>query len=563
MKNKFSYFLLITVFILVLISPLPFNLQAAEAEIDIGDVIKETEQQPAVEAEEPDIPELKEEELRAPLKDLGGRKVLVEEIIITGNNVLSTEKLEGLVNTEEYTGKKISFVEMENAALAITRYYRKEGYFVARAYIPVQEMEDNTLEITVIEGNYGEFILKNNSLVRDKTVQAMLDAVKSKNIISVDTIERAMLIINDTPGAVVTQADVMPGEKVGTSDFAITASPSSRYSGYLLADNYGSDYTGEDRLTAALNINSPFTLGDRITLRGMLTDYSGIENYRLSYSLPITYSGWRTEFYYADTEYELGDIYSVLNIIGESQDLGVSFSYPSVRTRLKNTEFFADFKYRDLADRQDGTITAEKEIKKLNTGFEYEKNYRLFDFNSQRLFNTELTMGELKRTPDNSDFEDTAGIYSKINFELAENIDFNSRWSLESSLRAQYALGDKNLDGSEDFSLGGITGVKLYPSGEFSAENGYLINLELIYKLPNINHYSHSLSIFYDRGYADMADEVVGFEDRTLQDLGLGYHADYKDFFANISLAYKIDDEDITSEEDYDSRALIQAGFVF
>jgi hypothetical protein len=60
-----------------------------------------------------------------------------------------------------------------------------------------------------------------------------------------------------------------------------------------------------------------------------------------------------------------------------------------------------------------------------------------------------------------------------------------------------------------------------------------------------------------------MADEVVGFEDRTLQDLGLGYYVNYKDFFTEIHLAYKIDDEDITSEEDYDSRALIQAGFVF
>ena len=563
MLKKFNSSFLILILILLLSTSLVLAQEEGnKPEIDIGDVLKETEGV-EVEEEKEDIPEIEGQEIKEPLKDLGGRKVLVEKIIVEGNSEIADKKLKALVNTAEYTGKKFTLSQMEEAAVEITRYYRQQGYFVARAYIPVQEMENETLKIAVIEGNYGKFILNNNSLIRDKNVQEMLDAVQSENIISVDTIERAMLIINDTPGAVVTQSDVMPGEDLGTSDFAITADASKRFSGYLVADNYGSDYTGQDRLSGSLNINSPFNLGDRISISGLLTDYRGIENYRLAYSLPLSADGLRAEIAYADTVYELGDIFSGLNIEGSSEAIELNFSYPTKRTRLENTEFFADFKYSELEDRQLGVKTAEKTIKSFNTGFEYSKNYRLADWNSQRIFNIDLTMGDLKRSPNNSAVEDTAGIYTKLNLGLEENINFNSKWSLDSSLRTQYSFADQNLDGSEDFSLGGTNGVRLYPSSEHSAEEGYLINLELFYNLPDINNYSHRASIFYDRGYADMADRVNAFESRTLQDLGLGYYLNYKDFFANIHLAYKIDDQEITAEDDYDNRVLIQAGFVF
>ncbi len=54
----------------------------------------------------------------------------------------------------------------------------------------------------------------------------------------------------------------------------------------------------------------------------------------------------------------------------------------------------------------------------------------------------------------------------------------------------------KNLDGSEDFSLGGAYGIKVYPDGELSAENGYLFSTELKYKLPAFNELSSQVGVF-------------------------------------------------------------------
>jgi hemolysin activation/secretion protein len=170
----------------------------------------------------------------------------------------------------------------------------------------------------------------------------------------------------------------------------------------------------------------------------------------------------------------------------------------------------------------------EKEIDALYIGILYVKAYRINKGDSRRQVKFDYTLGNLgfKDPADKAIDEagpNTNGYYSKINLSLTENIVFNSKWSLDSLLAGQYALQGKNLDGSEDFTIGGPSRVKFYPSGEHSAENGYLLNMELYYNLPDYKEISSRVSIFYDYGYATMADQTPGFDSRSLQDIGLGY----------------------------------------
>ena len=231
---------------------------------NIGNVEKEIKA-PEIKKEQPVLPEIKQKEYKAPMVD-SGKKILINDFKITGNEHISLNDLEKFF--VESKGKELTFNQLQEIVVSITKYYREKGYFVARAYIPAQNINENNnvLEIAVIEGNYGEFKLKNSSLVKDSVVQGMLDDAKARdNVISTNTLERSMLIINDTPGAIVTQADVMPGEEVGTSDFMVTTEASQRIDGYIVADNYGSRYTGKYRLMSGVNINSPFEIGDKIS----------------------------------------------------------------------------------------------------------------------------------------------------------------------------------------------------------------------------------------------------------------------------------------------------------
>ncbi len=56
-----------------------------------------------------------------------------------------------------------------------------------------------------------------------------------------------------------------------------------------------------------------------------------------------------------------------------------------------------------------------------------------------------------------------------------------------------------------------------------------------------------------------MSEKISDEQNKTYQDIGLGYYAGFKEFFLNAHLAYKIGNSDVKSEEDYDSKFMFQA----
>ena len=459
-----------------------------------------------------------------------------------------------------YAGKSYTLGELEKIASLITKKYREEGYFVARAYIPKQSMSEGILEIAVIEGNYGVFHLKNSSLVSNERVQAMLDDIKGDNVVSVDTLERAMLIINDTAGVKVTGADVKPGEKVGTSDFSITTEATNPYSAYIISDNYGSKYTGRYRVNVGLSANSPLGYGDKFGINGVISTKTDLKNGKVYYNFPLMANGLRGEISAAKTTYSLAEDYAALDALGHSTSLEALLSYPLIRTRLETLNLSLGLVHKEMEDEVRSTATlTKKESDALNVGANYLKNDTLFGFNSTLSTQVTLTMGDLD-SPTNTD---TDGSYSKIAGSMEQNVELTPEYALTASLRFQKALGNKNLDGSEDFSLGGAYGVRAFPDGEHSSENGYLLGLELFYTLPTIETISHKVSVFADTGYASMEKSNGTSQSRHLSDVGAGYQASYKSFFTKAQVARVVGGEKVESENERSTRLLLQLGYVY
>lgn len=500
--------------------------------------------------------------------DKSGKTIFVKAFKITGAINIQESKLQKLLSS--YTNRDLTFKELTEAASIITKIYRESGYFVARAYIPVQSMQDGILEIVVIEGNYGKFKLNNTSRVKDSTVQGMLDDVKDKHIVSVNTIERVMLIINDTPGVRITSFDVMPGEQIGTSDFVVRTEATPFCDGYILSDNYGSRYTGKYRVMAGANLNSVAGIGDKLSLSGLLSNGTDLRNGRIAYSVPVMQNGLRAEVGYSTTSYYLSKEYESLNAKGKSKTVDLTLSYPIIITRAETLKVMATLASKDLADYQDEVITSDKEITSLSIGLSHTKDQTIFGLNSQINSGLTLTSGKLVFVDNASNVADEAGAntqgkYNKINGYIGASSILNQDMSLKTTLRFQKTLGHKNLDGSEDFFIGGSNGVKVYPDGEIGAENGMMLNVELLKNLPAYQNISHKVGLFYDIAKVSMEDDSkdVTFESRTLQDVGLVYNASYKQFFAKAQAARVVGGERVVSEPEYKTRMLFQLGLIF
>lgn len=502
------------------------------------------------------IPSITPEALKEPMVQDGGKQIEVKSFTFSGALHVSEDKLRSRI--QGYAGKSHSFAELQKITSLITKAYREEGYFVARAYIPKQDMKNGVLEIAIIEGNYGDFKLTNTSLVNNERVQGMLDNGKGDNIVSTNTLERAMLIINDTPGAKVTGADVMPGQKVGTSDFAIKTEATNPYSGYILSDNYGSKYTGKYRVNLGLNANSPLGYGDKFGISGVISTANDLKYGRIYYNFPLMDNGLRGELSAAKTTYSLAEEYEALDALGTSTTLEASLSYPLIRTREETLKFSLGYAHKNMEDEASATVT-KKESDALNLGLMYTKNCTLFGLPSSTTANLTLTSGNLD-SPTNLD---TDGRYTKVSASIEKGIEFNAEYSLTTSLRFQKALNHKNLDGSEDFSLGGAYGVRAFPDVEHSAENGYILGAELFYTLPSFEGINHKASIFADSGYASMEKDNGTLESRQLSDVGIGYQAFYKEFFAKAQVARVMGGEKSTTEDKDSTRALLQIGWMY
>ena len=535
---------------------------------NIGDIEKQVQPpREAVKGQSNAIPALPSGEVKEVMSEMGGRSVEVKSFAISGNAHIDTNTLLSLVSS--YAGKAYTLGEMEKIASLITKKYREDGYFVARAYIPKQSMNNGILEIAIIEGNYGEFKLSNTSLVSNERVQGMLDDVKGDNIVSVNTLERAMLIINDTPGAKVTGADVMPGQKVGTSDFAIKTEATNPYSAYIVGDNYGSKYTGRYKVSLGLSANSPLGYGDKLNLNGVMSTTGDLKNGKVAYSFPLMDNGLRGEISAAKTTYSLAKEYAALDALGNATTLEASLSYPMIRTREQSLTFSLGYAHKNMEDEVRSTTTlTEKESDGLSLSALYNRNCLLFGLQSTTTAQLTLSYGDLRFKDAAALALDAAGAqtdgdYSKISGSLEKSLQFNPEYSLTASLRFQKALGNKNLDGSEDFSLGGAYGVRAFPDGEHSAENGYILGAEFFYMLPSYEGIAHKVSLFADTGYAKMENALAGSEGRHLSDVGIGYQAFYKEFFAKAQIARVIGGESVTSESEYKTKALLQIGFVY
>lgn len=515
-----------------------------------------------------DIPILKKDEINIEgiksdtLKtNDSNQKVFIKNFSFLGNSKISNDELFDVV--KDYVNKELTFNQIQEVLAVVTKVYEDKGYFIARAYLGKQDLNenDNILQISIIEGNYEDIKLNNNSLVNDNAIEAILNNVKSNETINIKDIERALLLINDRNGVEVTSSVIEPGNSLGSSSLTIEAVATPRVNGYVVADNFGSRYTGYYRVQALANINSIVTLGDKLSVLGLVSNGADLKNGKLAYEIPLNSYGLKADFAYSRINYDLVKEYKEFNAKGNSNIYESGLSYPLIRSTNESLYIKGKYFHKDLKDYYDSSFNLDEKrtINSFVASVDYDKNYSIGIIPARVFVNLNFTTGHLNSKLNKLN----DGSYNKVDAYIANDIYFNDIFSLKSNLTAQKVLGNKNLNGNEDIYLGGAYGVKVYPDSEQSAENGYMLNLELLSNFPKIESYFHRVGLFYDMG--NVYEEKVTTNDRkTLQDVGIGYYANYKDFFARVQMAWAINYGVSDKYEPHqNSKLLFQTGMVF
>lgn len=479
---------------------------------------------------------LPKEPVRPAKRSASTVRVEVKGFRITGVRAFPEAELQKLL--ADSVNKTLDLEQLRELAGRITRYYREHGYLLARAYLPAQEIRGGIVEIAVLEGRLGKLKIENHSLVSDAAVRRTLADIQVGKAVEAGSLERRLLLLNDLPGVEV-RSTLKPGASVGTTDLDVQLLGTRRLTGYAALDDFGNRFTGDLRLGAGLNVNSPTGIGDSLSLQGIAA--ADLDYARLAYQMPTGAQGLMLGAAMSHLSYELGKDFAPLKAHGTAE-IGTLYAlYPLQRSRARNVNLQLAYEGKHLEDREDAIgVANDKVIWVWTLGASGD---RIDGVAGGGVWNWSVayTGGKLSLDPI-SEGLDAAGLrtqggYTKVAAQLARIQSLADRLSLYVRVSGQAA--GKNLDASEKMALGGPFGVRAYPQGEAPCDDALLGDLELRYALGE----GWQLT-----GFADAADgrishaPLAGTRDNSRSLSGAGFGLNWSrtaDFYLQSFLAWR------------------------
>ncbi len=511
--------------------PLILPLSVLAAPPDAGQILQEQRSQKPLPSQLPPQADVE----KTPEKTENGIRILVKGFTFSGyEGLLSEPELQSLVAKD--IGKKLSFDELQSLVTRVTHYLRSQGWLLARAYLPDQDITSGVIHIAIIQGKSDGSL----TVIGDETLRIGKEhlqhigehAIQKNTPLKAQDLERSLLLMNDLPG-ISAKASLSPGEAPGTTAVKIKATEGALFDGSLWFDNYGNRYTGAERGNAMVNINDPHRIGDRFTF--LFTTAEHLKVGQVSYSAPISTSGLRADLSYTDIRYELGKELSSLDADGNAHTVNVGVSYPWIRSRRANITTTVNYEFKDLSDSASGTKLHDKQLHSATLGTAGDMSDVFFG-GGVTSWGASVTHGSMNERTADIAITDTEGSYTFFNINLARLQKLTKDLMMRVSLRSQYSLD--NLDSSEQFSLGGPYGVRAYPVSEAMGDEGHLFNLEASYAIAIPERFGDlKWNIFYDAGqivlhkntWANAISTATNKNRYWLQGAGTGFDYSYDD----------------------------------
>lgn len=484
----------------------------------------------------------------------------IRHFTIQGQKLVSESILQALI--VDLTGNDRTLADLKKATERITNYYRDKGYPLARAYLAPQELSDGDVTISVLEGTLSSINLENQARLNDVRVKTVAGRIPQNAPLQIKKVNRAILLLRDTPGVSDVQARLSAGEDPGQTEMTLNLSPSQLITGRLDADNHGSLFTGRNRIGGSINFNSLAGLGERISAQVLASDES-LYYGRLTGQLPIGINGMNIAVNLTHVQYQLGDVFKRLKATGRVNSAEVSLAYPFIRDLTFNLTGQTSLKYSDLKDEiRVAETVVDKSTKKASWSLTMNSRDNLLGGGINEA-SAGYAIGDLSiDSPSARDLDAvrarTEGAYGIFNVDLSRLQFITNRISVNVSARSQYA--SKNLDSSEKFVLGGPYGVRAYPIGEGTGDRGWLVNAEAKYAfLPNLYG-----SIFYDLGAVHINEKpfLITPNTKRLAGPGIGFGGGYKALGWKASLAWR-DTQEPVAEKDKTPRFWLQGNLAF
>jgi len=508
---------------LALMASIPAAAQTAGAGTDAGQIERRiddaTPQQPRRPERGADLPDLPEE--------AGDDEA---EFTLAAVSLLGVETLSAadLAPTyEDLLATTVTTATAAEIANEITRIYRDAGYVLSRAFVPPQTIDTGVLTVQVAEGSVTEVVFEG---IDDAPVDlgAYADAIRSERPLTLDTLERNILLIGDLPGVTVARSSLDEDEE-GSGAFQLTlVIDYDAVDGTAYADNRGTPSVGRLQSWLSGGTNSVLGLGERLQA-GIFTVPNQPEELlykEISYLQPLGGTGTEALLSASHSAIDAGSSSGALNTSSESYRFSLRLSHPIIRSRTENLWINGFAEYRNAEEDQSGAENFDDRLRVVRARLNYNRSGETF-FSSavlrvsqgiDVLGASEERAGPLSRFDGHPKF-------TKVSGELSH------AQSIYGGVSAQIsAIGQKSANSllaSEEFALGGSRFGRAYDFAEVTGEDGVAGSLELRYSFEDAGDLFETLQFygFYDRGAVWNRNASGPFRRHSLSSAGIGLRA--------------------------------------
>jgi len=446
-------------------------------------------------------------------------KTLVKKFVVNGANLFTAKEFEAILG--KYRDKELGMTDLKKAADEITGLYRKKGYIVTMAYVPAQDITDNTVEFNVSEGRIGDIKIEKPKHSKTETVKKRFLAEKGQ-ILNSKKLEANLRRINKQPDRTM-KVVLSPGSTPETSDILLKLdqekSPQHFYIDY---NNRGTRNTTKNRWGLGYANNNLTGNDDMLSVKAITNRDTDVYSGSIAYDFPVSRYNTRVGAYAAYSKADIGAQFAVLSPEGKATAWGLYVKHPWLdreffdeatnTTLLLSSNLTAGFDSVSVRNKILGRETSHDELRVFKGGINFEETDSLGrgGFTAEMHAGIPNFLGSLNKQDQSASRIDAGGEFQKYIGSVSRITRLPASMLLVDSFK--YQVSKYSLVNSEQMLMGGADTVRGYPENEYLADYGWINNLELrtpAFLIPSI------LKVPFDKKHTPLSEAVqlVGFLD--------------------------------------------------
>jgi hemolysin activation/secretion protein len=477
------------------------------------------------------------------------QRVLIKSINVTGVTLFPNNTIRSI--TGPYENKELTLKGIQKIADRITDLYRKKGYVISRAYIPVQTMERGNIEIMVIESKVGDILIRGNRYYSTSLLKSYL-TIKKGEFFNYNDLKGDLENMNDHPDRTV-KAVLVPGQEPGSTDVLLDVKDSLPVHINLGYNNYLSSFLRRNIYSSGFTDNNLLGHDDILNFEYERGDANDYYSYTTNYLYPITKS-LDLGVYASRSEETLQGQFAAVDARGTSSMYGLYGSQQLIKNDSLTSHFNFGFDYKDVYNFLNGGLSSEDRLRIAKAGFDVN----LSDDWGRTLITDEYDygipgiMGGTKRdlgatdTPTSRAGAGGQFAMDTLNILRLEELPYDSTLLWKNQLQ----FSNSKLTSTEQYQVGGPANNRGYSVADTVGDEGYSMSWELAqppYFVPkswgipytNTKIYDDFRFIeFYDWSNVHLNSLQPGDEkNQTLSSAGCGAKLN---ILKNLSASYEI-----------------------